>query len=1135
MADFPLPISEAFLGTLDNPAISQSYRKAVIRPTPTSFTVSLYPPRKQGTNYHYGMRIIPTDVPTSPVESSAKSVRSTKSSKYKEYDIFRRWDDCLDFQRTLEGEYQFIAQRRRKGQPALDHHAKNTLYPAQRAASFDSLPAGPDPSSIALDVHEYIPKLTKKSNLFRANHSTVSQRGEEFKAMINALLDEDAHSTIRELRTVPIVRDFFALWRRDKEAERRSAKTASITSPPLPGAPTAPTVVPVVNTPPPPAPVLAPKSGPAQSTPQRSPTLNHLADFLHTPVTSVPKSPKPAGRNSYATPRGNIRPSTANVELYPSNRPPASLFLATSDAAPGPSTPAVNAANSIPAAASRFSRSQTLPVPNQPVDPLDPVSDAGLRAREGLMLRPLAREDPSSQWGGLSRPPLRKGSSPELARPSTATGGERARTRDYASPHRLQDNWQGFSGGGLQPMPIHRLAQRQPSLPGLPRKATLRESPSVEGGLAGDALKPLTSFPFDHPPESPGSPGVAVPAAGRRRLDSLAVLDPEMYQTLASQGQAMQSSPSLLQFGRSPSIGHDTSQVIPRARKTPPIQDSGNRSARFFVDDPNGNLLVDVANGPPPRSPISAGMGSLTLDPEMGRVRKNSTHSHESDEGQFGQIARERSVQNTRLIGRPPPGKQPIMRPPPTAPLPPTNANVDLRSGRSAEERAYNLSIISGASIPTLSSNASSSSFSQASPLSPTAMPASRFRSRASMSSLGDQQQRRLSLDSLMMSDVELPYLSRNLSNTQNHYSLKNKSSDAVFAAHNAVNGNGPASATPTPRTFGAANIAIGVGGGRGSYSSQDTDSTGLNEDSGALSSASSIHAPAPSRLHPPTKAIIVSKTTPPPPRPPRSALRNSSQFATGVLQRLEETSNGDSSGSRPQTPFNNLHKQESHEFIDSYFLTPQLQPTTLDPPVAPFAMSNRNTRDSNMSTFSNIAQYYQSLPERPYVPGVPAQERPGAADHPPSDFEAMSLPPTPFSTTFLDLTAHNNVPTLAPRTSSQTVSGMVPIKAVHAQSETIVLFKITKGDTSLSDLRAKTLRKLREAGIPGESLESVSLKYLPSTRSGDSAPFVGRQRSMSIASAADIAQMVDLDSEVEWQKALATANPAQKILIRVI
>jgi hypothetical protein len=168
-----------------------------------------------------------TSTPSSP-HAKRRSISSSRAAV--EYVIWRRWEDCLDFQRTLEVQYSAVSKRRRKGEPALNHHAKEGLYPSQRAASFESLPLGPDPSTIPVDVHAHIPRLSKKSSIFRINEAITQQRGEEFRAMIEALFDEDAPSTLQELRTIATVRDFFGYWRRDKEAERKTGKTPAFSS-----------------------------------------------------------------------------------------------------------------------------------------------------------------------------------------------------------------------------------------------------------------------------------------------------------------------------------------------------------------------------------------------------------------------------------------------------------------------------------------------------------------------------------------------------------------------------------------------------------------------------------------------------------------------------------------------------------------------------------------------------------------------------------------------------------------------------------------------------------------------------------------------------------------------------------------
>lgn len=1022
MADFPLPMSEAFLGTLDNPAISQSYRKAVIRPAPSEFTVELYSPKKQGANFHYGMRVIPSEVPSSPVQSSARSSRSSKSAKYKEYDIFRRWEDCLDFQRTLELEYESISRRRRKGQPAFNHHAKNTLYPSQRAASFDSLPAGPDPSSIATDVHEYIPKLSKKSTLFRTNNTTVSQRGEEFKAMIEALLDENAHSTIQELRTVPLVRDFFALWRRDKEAERRSMKASAVmTAPPLPE-----------NT-------KAVSSPPGVNVPKKSPTLDHLADFLHTP-NPVPKSPKPPARNSFAPPRNSaIRPHTANPggeTSFQNMRPLISHpFNANYDnqfhASP------VNSYLTPPAGAHRPGRSSTVPnLENGFIGGrMEPLSDSESRAKEPLLLRSIRDNN------GVHRVPGRQVSTPELPRSNQL---ERRSSRDLLS--RNVDA--KVPANVVVPMPVFMLSQRTVSQPGGVRRATLRETAEES---VDQQPKPTRDFPFDHPPESPpvtpGVAGVGVGRTGGRHLSSLAIMDPEMYQTLSAQ-QTQQQAP----WTPPTPMGVEASPVVPRARKTPPIIDSGNRSARFFVDDPTAGM-VDVAGGPPPRSPISALMGM------------ESPYEYIS---QFEQVAGTRHAHAMKL-GKPPAGRAP----------PPTKPHLDI----SDHGHNYSVSTTSGASVPGFSSpNATSSISSQGSPLSSTN--AQRYRSRASLGSVAEQ--RRLSLDSLVASDFELPYLSRNISTPQ--FTQKNKSADGVYTA---LNNLSAPSSTALLR-------------GRASYSSQETDSTGFG-----LEDNSSSYAPA--RL-PPSKAAVIATKTSPPPRPPRSALRNSSQFSAGVIHRLNESLAASQLQGEPAG--------DSHEFIDSYFTTPQLPHAALDPPT-PTHMA-QNPRESANSTLANIAQYYlNDKHESTLQPISPSG----------TDFATASLPPTPINGTF-DSQGFNapilRNPSQNPASSNV---GVVSIKAVHAQSETIVLFKISRHGTTLSDLRSKIIRKFRET--EGLDLPGFILKYLPPRSDHGFIPNpTGRKRSTSVTSTSDISVLSSLDTESEWQRALAGSN---KIIIRIL
>lgn len=926
----------------------------------------------------------------------------------------------------LEVHYDFIARRRRKGQPAFNHHAKNTLYPPQRAASFDSLPLGPDPSSIPSDVHVYIPKLSKKTSLFRVNSTTVAHRGEEFKAMIEALMSDDAHSTIQELRTVPVVRDFFALWRRDKEAERRASKTA-----------------PDVNSPPLPEPSIPPSTAPVAVLPQKQAMSQYLVDFLHTPGSNVPKSPKPS-RNSYAPPprtttRAPVRPHTANTEDQQfSSRSATSSSFSTAEVSSNSGVPiAVPPSQPGPA---RYSRSQSVPFEgaNGGAENYS-QQDVGLRGKEPLIFRSLAREDDTQR-----RLPIRKGSTPELGRRSV----ESRPSRDISPFSRNLDLKGGTSGDRLHPMPVPILSQPHPSQRGRSRKATLRETEDE-----AISVTPLTTFPFDHTPETPSTPGVA--GLGVGRTGGLAVLDPELYRSISA--SKTQNSPLATQ-------NPDASQAIPRARKTPPILDTGNRNARFFVDDPTG--LVDVSSAPPPRSPVSAPSTSIRSD-------FHGLPSPDEGSDRFGQIV---NLAHRKAIKLHPPPPSKLVFPLPPQELP--NYGNDLN-------HAHASSVVSGnCTIPTLSSPVTTSPVSsqQISSIS------HRYRSRASFGSLVDH--KRLSLDSLIASEFELPYLSRNISTPQ--FPHHNESSDAVHLAPNML----------------AAPVSTVTSRGRASYSSQETDSTGLDENSGAISSGSSLHG----RIAlPPSKAPLVVPKLTPPPRPPRSALRNSSQFTAGVLNRPNEslaTTSLNVDNSEPPPLPSPISQNESIDFIDSYLTASS---SHLEPPKSPHSpVHSAKAHESTISSIANFTQYYQTMPGK-NEPNDLHSNTLGASG---------SLPTTPFTHAFDPSTSAVNL--IPPNI------GNIPIKAIHSRSETILLFKVSRSDTTLADLRNKIIKRFREA--EGIELDAFALKYTPPRN--DPSISGGRQRSLSVASTGDLSTMVDLENEAEWQKALSSSN---KLVIRII
>ena len=122
----------------------------------------------------------------------------------------------------LELRYGVISREKRQRLQAGKGVKKNGMYIHDRAASFESLPPGPDPKSVSKDIHTYLPKLTKRGTLFRATQATVDQRQNEFSALVEAFFREDVPSLIRELREDRIIRDFFGYWRRDHDLEAKS-------------------------------------------------------------------------------------------------------------------------------------------------------------------------------------------------------------------------------------------------------------------------------------------------------------------------------------------------------------------------------------------------------------------------------------------------------------------------------------------------------------------------------------------------------------------------------------------------------------------------------------------------------------------------------------------------------------------------------------------------------------------------------------------------------------------------------------------------------------------------------------------------------------------------------------------------
>jgi hypothetical protein len=125
-------------------------------------------------------------------------------------------------------EYERMSRAKRKRLAAGKGVKKNGIYIRKdQASSFDSLPPGPDPHSVAKNIHDYVPKLTKKG-VFRVNQATIDQRYQELKACIEGLFQEGAPMLIKELRESQKVTDFFGYWRRDFDLVLKQSKGKGI-------------------------------------------------------------------------------------------------------------------------------------------------------------------------------------------------------------------------------------------------------------------------------------------------------------------------------------------------------------------------------------------------------------------------------------------------------------------------------------------------------------------------------------------------------------------------------------------------------------------------------------------------------------------------------------------------------------------------------------------------------------------------------------------------------------------------------------------------------------------------------------------------------------------------------------------
>ncbi|KAK7436980.1 hypothetical protein VKT23_018795 [Stygiomarasmius scandens] len=207
---------------LDGPMAHDNYKRAVYRAPPARFTVAMLPPSKQGSSIGFSMRVTPVlRGDRSSICSGGSSGSGGSNRSNVEYDVWRKWEDCLWFQDTLELEYSRMARMKRQRLLNGKGVKKDGFYMQDKASSWESLPPGPDPNSVAQDIHELIPKLTKKGTLFRPSQATIDQRNKELTAFVTELFKSDVPALLEELRSDRIVTDFFGYWRRDYDLDMK--------------------------------------------------------------------------------------------------------------------------------------------------------------------------------------------------------------------------------------------------------------------------------------------------------------------------------------------------------------------------------------------------------------------------------------------------------------------------------------------------------------------------------------------------------------------------------------------------------------------------------------------------------------------------------------------------------------------------------------------------------------------------------------------------------------------------------------------------------------------------------------------------------------------------------------------------
>ena len=159
-------------------------------------------------------------------DAQGKCTSTSSLRSLSKYDIWRSWEDCLFLQNTLEEEYSRAAREKRKRLlQGKGVKGFNGQYKKDMAASWDSLPAGPDHRSVAQNIHQYLPTLTKRGTLFRPSQATIDQRQAELIAFIEALFKDGMPSLIEEIRVSNVVSEFLGLRGSDFDIAQESRKS----------------------------------------------------------------------------------------------------------------------------------------------------------------------------------------------------------------------------------------------------------------------------------------------------------------------------------------------------------------------------------------------------------------------------------------------------------------------------------------------------------------------------------------------------------------------------------------------------------------------------------------------------------------------------------------------------------------------------------------------------------------------------------------------------------------------------------------------------------------------------------------------------------------------------------------------